>query len=227
MITIEILSIFIQEPIASFTDLIVSAVCFYSFYKIHKSNRKDKVFVYFKLYFLLMSIATFFGGVLGHAFMYYIDFAWKLPGWLISMLSIMLVERASIEHTKIVLNPSIVKAFKIVNTIELLIFVSLTFYFLDFFFVEFHSGYGLMFVVLSLQSFLYIKTKNEASKTFLIGIAIAAIAALFFMNEISLHRWFNHLAISHTLMAVSAFYFYKGVMKIEINTNKVTTFDLK
>lgn len=217
MITIELFGIIIQEPIASFTDLIVSAVCFYAFYKINKAGFTERVFTFFKFYFLLMGIATVLGGLLGHAFMYYIDFAWKLPGWLVSMFSIMLVERASIEHSSILLRPGIVKAFKIVNTIELAVFVFLTFYFLDFFFVEFHSGYGLMFVVLSLQGFLYLKTKNEASKTLLIGVAVAAVAALIFMNELAPHPWFNHLALSHTIMAVSAWFFYKGVMKIDMS----------
>ncbi len=215
MTTIDVFGVIIREPMASFSDLIVSAVCFYAFYQIHKNRPAHRVFLYFKLYFLLMSIATFFGGILGHALMHYISFAWKLPGWVISMFSIMLVERASIEHTSMVLKPSIIKAFKIVNTLELTLFIGLTFYFLDFFFVEFHSGYGLMFVVLSLQTFLYYRTKNQASKTLLKGVAIAAVAALIFMNELSIHEWFDHLALSHTLMAVSAYYFYLGVLKIE------------
>ena len=215
MITIEIFGVFIQEPMASLTDLVVSAVCFFAFYKIQKSDKKGKTFVYFKLYFLLMGIATLLGGLVGHAFMYYLDFAWKFPAWLISMFSIMLVERASIEHTHILLKPSVIKAFRIINTLELMLFIFLSFYFLDFFFVELHTGYGLMFVVFSLQTFLYIKTKSQASKTIMIGVGIAACAALFYMNEISLHRWFNHTSISHIFMALSAFYFYKGVMKIE------------
>jgi len=216
MITIEIFGIYIQEPMASLTDLLVSVVCFLAFLKIHKTGRKEKAFTFFKLYFFLMSISTLLGGLLGHAFMYYMDFAWKLPGWLVSMFAIMFVERASIEHSGTLLPPRIVKAFKIVNTLELALFVFLTFYFLDFFYVEFHSGYGIMFVVLSLQGYLYFKNRNEASKNILIGVGVAAIAALIFMNKVSIHPWFNHLAMSHTIMSVSAFFFYRGVIKIEL-----------
>lgn len=215
MTYVDLWGVKIQEPVTTFTDLIVSAVCFYGFYKLHKSGNKEKTIMYFKYYLLTMGVATTLGGVLGHAFIYALDFAWKLPGWVTSMISIMLIERASIEHTKILLKPKLVRAFKIVNLIEFFIFLGLTFYTLNFFYVEFHSGYGLMFVVLSLQSYIYYKKRNEGSRTILIGLAFAAIAALFFMTETGFHKWFNHIDISHTLMAVSAYFFYKGATKLE------------
>ena len=214
--TIYILGIKILEPIATITDILVSIVCLFAFYKIHKTGKKEKTFIYFKFYFLIMAVATLLGGLIGHAFLYNFNYAWKLPGWITSMFSIMLVERATIEHTKIIVKPQIIKVLRVVNTVELIIFLTLTLITLNFAFVEFHSGYGLMFVVLSLQSYLFYKTRNKASKNILIGIAFAAVAALFFMNNIDIHQWFNHLAASHTLMAVAAIFFYKGVMKIEM-----------
>ena len=214
--TIHVLGVKILEPVATITDILVSIVCIFAFYKIHKTGKKEKTFTYFKLYFLIMAVATLLGGLIGHAFLYSFTFAWKLPGWITSMFSIMFVERATIEHTKITLKPQIIKILRVVNTVELLMFLSLTLFTLNFAFVEFHSGYGLMFVVLSLQSYLFYKTRNKASKTILIGIAFAAVAAFFFMFKIDIHQWFNHLAASHALMSVAAFIFYKGVIKIEM-----------
>ena len=167
-----------------------------------------------------MGIATVFGGLIGHAFMYNFCFYWKLPGWIISMISIMFVERAAIEHTRIWLSDSIVKVFKVVNILEFLTFLTLTITSLNFFFVEFHSGYGLMFVVLSLEGFLFLKTKNKASKYMLIGVGFAALAALFFMNKISPHQWFNYLSISHVLMAIAATFFYIGTSKIDMSVKR-------
>ncbi len=212
---IEIYGITIHEPVATLTDLLVSVACLYSYNQIRKQKNTDRTFVFFKYYFLIMAIATFLGGLLGHAFLYALSFAWKLPGWITSMFSIMFVERATIEHAKTELNPKLIQSLRILNTLELLLFLGLTLYTLDFFFVEFHSGYGLMFVVLSLQGYLYYKNRNKASLTILFAVGIAAIAALVFMNQISLHQWFNHLSISHTLMAISAFIFGKGVLKIK------------
>lgn len=218
--TIYLFGIRVDEPIVTITDLLVSVLCFIFAYKIHQSGKKEKVFLYFKIYFFVMGIATTLGGIIGHAFMYHFSFYWKLPGWITSMISIMFVERAAIEHTRIWLTEPIIKVFRVINILEFLTFLTLTIITLDFFFVEFHSGYGLMFVVLSLEGFLFLKTKNTASKLILVGVAFAAIAALFFMNKISPHQWFNYLSISHVLMAVAATFFYLGTRKIDMTATK-------
>jgi len=212
--SIEFFGIVMQSPVTVFTDLIVSSVCFYAFYRLNRIREAKKVIVFFKYYFLIMGFATMLGGILGHGFIHSIPFAWKLPGWVTSMLAIMLIERAAIEHTRQILKPKLIKALYLINIIELMIFMSLTFYFLDFFYVEFHSGYGLMFVVLSLQTFLYLKTKNEASKTILVAVAFAAIAALFFMTKIEMFKWFRYIDVSHVFMSISAYYFLQGALKI-------------
>lgn len=218
--TIYISGIRIDEPIVTLTDLLVSFLCFLFFYRIQKSGKKEKVFLYFKIYFLVMGIATALGGIIGHAFMYNFSFYWKLPGWITSMISIMFVERAAIEHTRIWLSGSVVRILGIVNIIEFLTFLTLTILTLNFFYVEFHSGYGLMFVVLSLEGFLLIKTKNTASKLMLVGVGFAALAALFFMNKISPHQWFNYLSVSHILMAIAATFFYEGAKRIDMGEVK-------
>jgi len=216
----------IDEPLVTATDLLVSFLCILYAWKIHKSGKSEKTFLYFKIYFFTMGIATFLGGVIGHAFLYLFNnfqvelFYWKLPGWIMSMFSIMFVERAAIEHTRIYLSKSIVNSFKVVNIIEFLIFLTLTITTLNFFFVEFHSGYGLMFVVLSLESFLFYKTKNEAGKYILTGIGFAAVAALIFMNEISFHQWFNYISASHVMMAVASTFFYMGAIRIDMSKIK-------
>ncbi len=218
--TIYFAGIRIDEPVVTLTDLIVSVLCLYFFYRLQKSGKKETVFLYFKIYFFNMGVATLLGGLIGHAFLYNFSFYWKLPGWIMSMISIMFVERAAIEHTRIWLSESIIKIFRVINILEFLTFLTLTIITLNFFFVEFHSGYGLMFVVLSLEGFLFWKTKNSASRLMLAGIGFAALAALFFMNKISPHQWFNYLAISHVFMAIAATFFYLGTLKIDMSVIK-------
>lgn len=214
--SIQIFGLVMQHPVTVFTDLMVSIVCFYAFFRLNRIKECRKVILFFKYYFLVMGVATCLGGILGHGFIYAIPFAWKLPGWVTSMISIMFIERAAIEHTRLILKPKIIKVLGILNIVELIIFMSLTFYYLDFFFVEFHSGYGLMFVVLSLQSLLYFKTKNEASRTILVAVGLAAIAALFFMTKPEISKWFRYIDVSHLFMTVSAYFFMAGALKIEL-----------
>jgi hypothetical protein len=129
----------------------------------------------------------------------------------------MFLERAVIEHTRIWLKPSVIKILSIINILEFITFLTLTITSLDFFFVEFHSGYGLMFVVLSLEGFLFLKTKNTAGKYMLAGVGFAALAALFFMTKMSPHLWFDYLCVSHVLMAIAATFFYLGIIRIDMS----------
>jgi len=200
----------INEPVTTLTDLMVSAVCFFAFYKLSKIPVKNKVHQFITYYFLSMGLATTIGGIIGHAFMYNFSFYWKLPGWITSMFSIMLLERASIEYTRPLISKGLGIAFKWINLIELTTFIIITMITLNFFFVEVHSAYGLLFVVTSLNIYVYKKKKTKGSKTFLIAVGFSAISALFYMNQWGLNEWFTHTDISHVFMTISAWYFYKG-----------------
>jgi hypothetical protein len=212
----------IDEPVTMITDLLVSAVCLYSFLKLSKLNRPGKTHLYFRLYFLLMFIATFLGGVIGHGFLYAFSFAWKLPGWIVSMLSVALIERSSIENAKPLIDPRVGRFFLILNLLELATIMTITMVSLNFKWVEFHSGYGLLGVVLPFHLYAWYKTKDKGSFLVIIAVLIASVAALIFMNQVSLHKWFNHLDISHIIMAIAAYVFYRGALRLGDQTTPGT-----
>jgi hypothetical protein len=212
--SIEIYGIKINEPVTTATDLLITAVCLYAFFRLNKIPKQNNIHTYLKYYFLSMGFATAIGGLIGHGFFYLFSFEWKLPGWLTSMISIALVERAAILYAKKLVPGKVGKIFAWLNIIELLIFVTLTFTTLNFFFVEAHAAYGLMVVVFSFSLVVYLKTKSKGSRFFLIAIAFSAVGALFFMNKWGIGPWFNHFDISHIFLAFSAWFFYKGSMLI-------------
>lgn len=215
--SIYLLGIRIDEPVNMFTDLVVSAVCLISYHQLRKKTLQNKTLVYFQGYFLLLGLATLLGGLIGHGFLYLLSFPWKLPGWILSMLSVALIERSSIEHARPLIDPRVGKFFLVLNIIELLTIMTVTIYTLNFEWVEFHSGYGLLAVVLPFHGYNYWKTRDQGSLIILKAVGVACIAALVFMNEISLSQWFNHIDISHVLMAIAAFFFYKGARKLGSN----------
>jgi len=212
--SVSLFNIRIDEPINTITDLLVSAVCLFAFYQLTKRKFSGKTFLYFRMYFLLLGLATLFGGLVGHGFLYLFSFAWKLPGWIISMFSVASIERSAIEFTRPYINPRIGRFFLILNIIELLTVMTITIYTLDFGWVELHSGYGLLGVVLPFHGYCYYKTRNQGSLIMLGAVSIASVAALIFMNQISISPWFNHIDISHVLMAMAAFFFYKGALRL-------------
>lgn len=221
MLKIELLGIVIQEPMAALTDFLVALMCFISFSKINSNQTKNKVFVYYKYYFLFLGIALFLAGLLGHALLNYIDIEWKLPGWLLSMFAIFAIEQAAIEQFYIYSGKRVSKYLKLVNFTVLIILAFLSFYYLDFFYVTLHSVYGLILVVFSLQMYLYIKTGSKAGFNTMSAIAIALVSVVVFALQLSLHTWFNHIALSHVLLAFSVHYFYKGVFEMEAEIVKI------
>ncbi len=219
---IKVWGILIEEPVTTLTDLVVTAICFYAFFRLNKIPNKNKMHTYLKIYFLSMGTATAVGGLIGHGFFYVFDrnMIWKLPGWFTSMVSISMIERASIEYARKLVKPTTGKIFAWVNIIELLTFMAITFSTLNFFYVEAHSAYGLLVVVTSFNLFVYYKTRNKGSRYYLIAVGFSAISALIFMNEWGVSKWFNHYDISHIGMAISAWYFYLG-SKLAINDELV------
>lgn len=213
--TVDLFGFQIMEPVTAATDLLVSGVCLYAFLKIRKGTNNLPSVNLLKYYFLTLAVATAYGGIIGHALQHVLSFGWKVPGWLISMLSIALIERAAILHAKPILRPGIGKFFAILNIIELSVLVSVVLLTLNFFFVEAHAFYGLLIVVSSFELFIYVKTKDEGSKLLLVAVFISALAATVHLTQFSIHIWFNHLDLSHVLMAMAAYVFYLGATKIK------------
>lgn len=214
----------IDEPITTLTDLVVSAVCIYAFLKLTGHYNKSRVKNYLRFYFLGLGIATAIGGIIGHAFMYRFSFYWKLPGWVTSMVSIMLIERASIDYASPILKPLVGKWLKRINLLELAVFITITLITLRFTYVEIHSAYGLLLVVTGIHSYILITRHSPASQLFIVAVAFSSIAALIYMNEIGLSKWFTHSDLSHVFMAISAWFFYLGSKYIvqHPNLRKVT-----
>jgi hypothetical protein len=210
--SIELFGVRVDEPVGVATDLLVSAVCLYAYFRLKNEGRTGWVHRYFRLYFFWMGVATCLGGIIGHGFLYALSFEWKLPGWIISMFAVAMIERSSIETAKPLINPKTGQFFLTLNVIELAATLIVTMVTLNFKWVELHSAYGLLGVVFPFHLYTYIKTKDKGSLTILTAVGITAIAAVVFIKRLSFGEWFNHLDISHMVMAVGAWVFYRGAI---------------
>lgn len=209
----------IDEPITTLTDVLVAAVCFYAFFKLWKQSDGSRLHQFVLWYFALMGFATLIGGIIGHAFLYAFSFYWKLPGWLLSMMAINLLERVMIRFSKPVLSSNGAKFFSYFNIVELVVFAALAFGYLNFRFVEIHSVYGLLVVVFGFCVFNYRKRHGrKVVKQFMIATGFAFIAAVIFVAKWDLDKWFTHVDFAHVFMAVSAWFFYIGSKKLMKHT---------
>ena len=212
--SIELFGLVIHEPVTALTDVMVAVICFIAYLKLNKLSTRSNIQLLFKYYFLTMSLATFLGGVLGHALLEYVPFEFKLPGWVVSMLSVALLERAVIQYARNWTKPNIGAFFAKLNIIELLTFLILSLATLNFQFVLVHAAYGMAIVVAGFAGFVYIKEKSIGSKQILQAVLVSAIGAAFFVFQIGIDKWFNHVDISHVFMMIATVLYYKGARNL-------------
>lgn len=208
--SIDIGSLTIDEPVMVLTDLLVAAVCFYAWFHLRKISGSSKTKTFVLIYFLSMGAATTIGGIIGHGFISYLNFYYKLPAWLTSMISIAMLERACIELAKPYIKSGVGRFFSWINMIELIFFAIISLYTLCFFYVEMHAAYGLVIVVFSFCLFLYFKTKHRGIMWYLIAVGFATISAIIFTFDLYINQWITHVDLGHIFMALSAYFFFLG-----------------
>ncbi|MBO6536911.1 MAG: hypothetical protein JJ966_11855 [Balneolaceae bacterium] len=221
--SIEIFDVTVMEPVVTLTDFLITGVCVFAYIKLRKKNLPGKVHQYMRWYFLIMAIATFLGGLLGHAFQAQVGLAWKLPGWLISMLAVSAIERATIMYAFPLLKTRFARFLEVANVVELLVFAVITFTTLNFFFIQVHSAYGLGLIVLPIHFYIFMQTQNPGSRLICRAILFATLAAFFYTSEIGLSIWFNHLDIAHTIMAISLYLFYRATLILPLYDESTET----
>ncbi len=211
----------IDEPVATVTDLLVSAVSLYAYLRMKRMGLNAWSQVHFRRYFLLVAVATVLGGLIGHGFLYAFGFVWKLPGWIVGIVSVALVERAAISHAQRLIRPEIGRFFLVFNIVEMVAILVTTVITLDFKWVEYHNGYGLIVNVAGFHGYAWYRTKDRGSLIILGAVGVTAIASVVFTRHLSLHTWFNYIDISHVLLAIAAYIMYLGAIRLDTKGQKV------
>jgi len=212
--SIEILSIRIDEPITTATDLLLAAICFYAFFQIRKLEYTDRVKGYFKYYFLVLGLGALTGGLFGHAFLYRLSEGWKLVSWILTLGSVALIAHTLVEIAKPLVKPGISRIISRFNVLLFALAVFFTIWSMAFFPVKYYTIFGMVVVVGSLSYFIYRKTGSRGVLVLMGAVGVGFISAIIFSFEWGLSPWFNHNDISHVILSFSAFGLYKGAALI-------------
>lgn len=241
--SIEVLGLRVDEPITMLTDVLVTVICWWAFYRLGnikpssgataENAEKSTILRLIRFYFLTMGMSTLLGGLIGHSFNYALNVYWKIPGWYVSMISVALLERAAIFQAYPLIRPDLARFFSVLNVVELLFFLIMSVVTMNFYFVLAHAAYGILIVTGGFRGYVYWRTRHEGSRLFLIGILWATFGALFFVNKWALSVWFNHMDIAHVAMGIGCWYFYAGgrhaiegrqsALKPSISTRSIVT----
>lgn len=208
---IYLFGIRIAEPVTSLTALLITLVSWYAWSRLTRTAPRNHVVWLIRSFFFLMGAATLIGGIIGHAFLYQFSFAWKVPGWVLSMVAIASLERGAILHARPLMGPFWGRFFSVLNIIELSTFLYLALSTLNFHFVEIHAGYGLVIVVGLFEGFVLLKTRDPGSRLILSAIPMAIVAVVVHLTNFSFSVWFTYFDIGHILMCVAALMMMRGV----------------
>ena len=211
---IEIGGILLMEPVTVITNLSISIMCFYAYWKMGKDKVEGNSLIFLKYYFLTMGLATTWGGFIGHGFLYLLDDRWKLGGWIISMISVALIERSAISYANRLVSEKLGKAFLLMNVIELIILMFLVISSVHFKYVEIHSAYGFIIVVFGFHVFVYSKTRDLGSLEMIFATISLLIAVYIFNKPIIIHTFFNHRDLAHIFMLIGAYFQYRSYLKL-------------
>lgn len=201
----------IQQPVTSFTDLIVAAVCFFAFFDLFNKRIKTKATVFYDYFFLFMALSTLMGG-LGHAFIFRYLHSFQYACWLTGMVSVSFMTIASILYAKPYCNENLRKAFLLLNIIELSGMMIIVLIHDNFQLVAAHSSFALVNTFI-FHLISYRKEKHHRNSPILWGISVSLGAGIVHAAKLSVNIWYNHNDISHTCMAISVWLFYIGAVR--------------
>lgn len=207
----------IGEPTTAITDFLVTVVCVYAYVKLGKLNEFSSK-KYFRLYFLFLGLATFWGGLITHAFIYYLSTPWKVPGWIMSTWSVSLLAWAMVEYHSDLIKKW-VSAFRMIIVVELIGVMAITMYTVEFKWAGAHSAFGLFMIVTTLAGMSYYQKRDASSRWMLFGIVVFLLSGITFSAKLSIHTWFNHVDLTHVFLAVAAYVIYRSVLFLSYSTS--------
>jgi len=205
----------ITEPYTTLSDLFVSAVGFYAWYQMRKQPRKGDFQRYMQLYFLLMGVSTLMGSFFAHAFLHIYGHIQKVPGWLVGMVGIYFLERASIARRSGDLRLATQELLKKTVLIKLLLLLGITIWTRHLGGVGAQSLLALFAVVLPLHFVPWKKYKLATDTYFLYAIVGSVLMFIVSAAKWSIHPNFNFNDISHVVMAVCIYFFLQGALLYE------------
>lgn len=203
----------IDEPMAVVTDLLVSVVSLYAWWHMRHLNTWSQI--HLRRYFLMVAAATAWGGIMGHGFLYAFTFSWKLPGWILGIISVALVERSAISHAQPLIKPGIGRFFLVLNIVEMIAVLIINVMTMDFKWVEYHNAYGLLVNVAGFHGYTWYRTRDRGSFIMLVGVAVTSVASIVFTWHISLHTWLNYIDLSHIIIAIACYITFQGGIRLE------------
>jgi hypothetical protein len=215
----------VGEPVIALTSLLVSSFCIFAWARLGKIPRPDASLRLFRVFFLLMGLSSFIGGIIGHAFMHHFPFIFKMPGWVLGMFAVSTLEQVSILRAEPVLGTKTTRLLTWLNIAQLVVALSVVFATLWFPAVEMHSAFGFLFVIAPLELMMFFKDRSAVSRFVLGGILLLVGAVMMHILKISVGVWFCYFDKAHLFMCGAVWMFMLGAERLTTADLRLATAD--
>lgn len=210
--TIYLGNIRVDEPITSLTNLLIVGVGLYSFFKTRTHYQTIDIKLY-RWFLLTMGLATLISAICGHAFLYSFPFNAKIFGWIATILSVGIGQLAAVFHTQKLFSQKNRNVLVGAIALENSLIITMAFVVFSFVIVEIHSAIGLLLNISLLEALYYKQTKSVLSKNMILGVSIAVLAILCHIFKLAISVWFNHMDLSHIIIAIALYIMHLGIYK--------------
>ena len=198
-----------MEPVVFLTNWMMTAQSGFYYLKLRKHPDTSRSFKSWSYFFLLFAGSTFFGG-LSHLLFHYLDLRGKIPGWSLAILSITFLELGVFQQS----NRSHWNKGVGLQTLVIFILLILDFKFL---WVTIQTVIGLV-LVLGIVSFQELKKGERHWRGYLFGIGWMLLSVPVLMLQLDFSIWFNRHDISHLLMMLCLYQFYRTTLNMSTPT---------
>ena len=219
-IVLEFNGLYIQEPNALITDLLMGFVSIFFAFRIKKQKSQHSFLKYWYYFFLTFGIGSVLGGF-AHAFFLYTGPQGKFPTWISAILSAYFIEKAMIKSANKLNRNNILG--KIAFTKMILVFlivitvISTQTYqkehTIGFIPVVINTLIG-VFISVAVISIYNMRQGHENFKYLLVGVVVMLPSFFVFMFKFNPVQWFDKNDLSHIIIILGIYFFYQGLQKL-------------
>ena len=213
--TIYISDFAIHQPVTVFTDFLITALCFYFYWKLNRASFLDDSTINWKRFYLLLSLASFIGAFSHGLFAVHEGFGYKSFWLTMQALNVFSVYRAQQATLFSALKNSAKKYYwNLSYHTQLLFFFVAVFVFQNFSVVVIDSIIGL--IPIMIIHFIDAK-KINTSYWIAYGIVVLCFAAIVNATKFSPHIYFNYLDFSHLIILIQLSVMFIGIKRKAIS----------
>lgn len=206
-ISFEFMGLEWLEPMAILTNLLMCSVAMFAFIRLKNRGGKSGSETAWRSFFLLYALAGF-TSAFSHGLYNYIGFAGKIPAWGFGVLSVMVLEMIMLYTLKP--GNKMLSGFSVIKAATVLTLAFSGEFFLP---VAINAVLGLLVIVAPL-AMKFTRNGIPGYRNIWLGVSLLIPAAVLYLGKINPHPWMNKDDVSHILMAITIYLFYKSAYAI-------------